>query len=96
MDSITMETVDDIAERIDRAGDRYRNSGDLDLESQSRIFAEAVRRCSSADRAREIARDFESKLRPRSSPGNGSLSLAGRSPRRPWWKWWRSGHTDDS
>jgi hypothetical protein len=91
-----METVDEIAERLDRAGDRYRNAGDFDLENQSRIVAEVVRRCPSVDRASEIARDFESRMKVGFSRGNAPVSLAGRSPRRPWWKWWRRGQTDDS
>jgi hypothetical protein len=97
MDEMSAETVDDIAERIDRAGDRYHNAGDLDRESESRTAAAAVRGATSLDRAREIARAFESAQRIGSNGEGAPLGLSGRSPRRPWWKKWRKpGETDDS
>ena len=91
-----METITDIADRVDRAGDRYRNARDFERENQSRIAAAAIRATSDLRKAREIARTFDrgSKLGPRQQAS--TLMMASPSPRRPWWKWWKSGGTDDS
>ena len=93
---MSAETIDEIAERIERTADRYRNARDFARENESRIAAEAVRASSDITRAREIVRAVEIGQKPAASHEEANLALAGRSPRRPWWKWWRSGQTDDS
>jgi hypothetical protein len=90
------QTVDDIAERIDRAGDRYHNAGHFKRENESRIAAGAIRGAGDANEAREIAQAFESGLDPGLNENGATLQLAGRSPRRPWWRRWGTGPTDDS
>ena len=91
-----IETIDDIAARIDRAGDRYRNAGDLSRERESRYVAESIRSSSDVTRARGIAQTFESGLRPGKDDQGPTLEFAARSPRRPWWRRWISGQSDDS
>jgi hypothetical protein len=93
---LSSETVDDLAERVERAGDRYRNARDFKRANESDIAARAIRSSSDVSQAREIARAFEIGLSPGAIDQNGTLRLAGRSPRRPWWKWWRPSQTDDS
>ena len=90
------ETVDDIAERIDRAGDRYHNAGDLKREIDSRIASGDVRSAGDTDEARVIARAFELDHGLCPDSDRPRVELAGRSPRRPWWRRWGSGTTDDS
>jgi|SRR5262249_25540473 len=98
---MSRETVDQIAERIERAADRYRNARDFEQENESRIAAQAIRASSDINQARELARVFEAGQWPPVSHGDAALRdvaqrLAGSSPRRPWWKRWRWGQTDDS
>jgi len=93
---LRIETIDVIADRIDRAGDRYRNAGHFGRENDSRFAAAAIRNSSDVDQAREIAQAFESGLRPGKDDQGPTLELAGRSPRRPWWRRWISGQSDDS
>ncbi len=93
---MNLETVDDIAERIERTADRYRNARDFQRENEGRIVAEAVRAASDIDQAREIARAFDASQARNANPGNSTQELAGRSPRLPWWKWRRWGQNDDS
>jgi hypothetical protein len=92
---LRVETIEDIAARIDRAGDRYHNAGDLGRENDSRFAAAAIRNSSDVDRAREIAGDFEPGLRPVKDDVI-PLEFSARSPRRPWWRRWISGQSDDS
>ena len=96
MDNMIGETVDDIAERIDRAGDRYHNAGHFDLERESRTTAAAVRRSRDVNQAREMARAFESGLILGSGGENAPQQMAGSAPRRPWWKWWKSPRSNHS
>jgi len=93
---MSAETIDEIAERIERTADRYRNARDFARENESRIAAEAVRASSDVTRAREIARDVETGRSPAPRPLDTELAFSGTSPKRPWWKRWRSGQTDDS
>jgi len=91
-----METITDIADRVDRAGDRYRNARDFERENQSRIAAAAIRATSDLSKAREIARTFDQGSNFERGGHNRRLLMASPPPRRPWWKWWKSGRTDDS
>ena len=93
---MNIETIDDVAERIERAGDRYRNARDFDRENESRLAAVAIRSASNLNQAREIARAFELGLNP-GERGQRAVLMAGSPPKLPWWKRWkRSGQTDDS
>ena len=93
---MSLGTVDEIAERIERTADRYRNARDFERENESRIAAEAIRASADVNLAREIARAFEAGQWPAARHGNAAQALAGRSVRRPWWKRWGWGQTDDS
>ena len=96
MKSEAVESVDDLADRIERAGDRYRNAGDYGRESESRSAAKSIRESVDISRAYEIARRFESGSRLRPKSEISAVTLESRPQRRPWWKWWRSTRTDDS
>ena len=52
------DTISDVAERLDRCGDRFRNAGDRESEAAAREAAEAVRRCGNVDVALRIERAF--------------------------------------
>jgi hypothetical protein len=52
------ETPADIADRIDRHGDRYHNAGDAGNEAEAREAADRARNAATAAEAREIERDF--------------------------------------
>jgi len=93
---MSLETVDEIAGRIERTADRYRNARDFERENESRIAAEAIRASSDINLARKIARAFEAGQWPAASHSNAEQALAGRSVRRPRWKRWGWGQTDDS
>src|SRR5215831_787127 len=89
------ERVEDLADRIERAGDRYDNAGNYQRANESRIAAKAIRESAEIGRAREIFRTFEAGNQNRQN-GVVELTSESRPPRRPWWKWWRSTRTDDS
>jgi len=93
---LSTETIIDIADRVDRAGDRYRNAQDFERENQSRIAAAAIRAASDLNKAREIARAFDRGSKLDGNEQTATLLMSGAPPRRPWWKWWRSGRTDYS
>ena len=93
---MSLETVDEIAERIERTADRYRNARDSERENKSRIAAGQVRASSDLNQAKELARAFEAGQMPALNRGSAPPQLASRSPRRPWWKRWRWGQADDS
>jgi hypothetical protein len=52
------ETQAEIADRIDRHGDRYRNAGDFGNEAEARNAARRARNAYTPEAAREIERDF--------------------------------------
>lgn len=52
------ETQADIADRIDRHGDRYHNAGDFRNEGEARDAARRARNADTVEEAREIERDF--------------------------------------
>ena len=52
------ETPQEIADRIDRHGDRYHNAGDAQNEAEAREAAERARNAASAGEAREIECEF--------------------------------------
>jgi hypothetical protein len=89
-----METVTDIADRVDRAGDRYRNAQDFEREDQSRIAAAAIRATSDLNAAREMARAFELGLKLDENEQTAPTIMAISQRRRPWWKWWKSNRTN--
>jgi hypothetical protein len=97
---LSTETIDDIAERLERVGDRYHNAGDSKRENESRIAAGAVRGSADLTQAREIARAFDFGFVPGINEDHSALKLAERPPRRPWWRRWgsrtRGGPSDDS
>jgi hypothetical protein len=93
---LSTETIIDIADRVDRAGDRYRNAQDFERENQSRIAAAAIRATSDLKKAREIARAFDRGSKLGENEQTATLLMSGAPPRRPWWKWWRSSRTDYS
>ena len=93
---MSTETIIDIADRVDRAGDRYRNAQDFERENQSRIAAAAIRATSDLKKACEIARAFDRGSNFERGEQNRRLLMVSPPPRRPWWKWWKSNRTDDS
>jgi len=93
---LSTETIIDIADRLDRAGDRYRNARDFERENQSRTAAAAIRATSDLNKAREIARAFDRGSLLDQKEQTPTFLMSGVPPRRPWWKWWRSSRTDDS
>jgi hypothetical protein len=92
---LSTETIIDIADRVDRAGDRYRNALDFERENQSRIAAAAIRATVDLNKAREIARAFDRASRLDRSEQTATVLMSGAPPRRPWWKWWRSSRPYD-
>ena len=52
------ETQADIADRIDRHGDRYHNAGDTRNEAEAREAANRARNAGTPAEAREIERAF--------------------------------------
>jgi hypothetical protein len=52
------DTIADVAERIDRCGDRFHNAGDEQSEAAARESAQAVRECGSVEVALRIERAF--------------------------------------
>lgn len=52
------ETQSDIADRIDRHGDRYHNAGDFRNEAEARDVARRARNAPTPEAAREIERSF--------------------------------------
>jgi len=52
------ETQADIADRIDRHGDRYHNAGDARNEAEARDAADRARNAATPEAARKIERDF--------------------------------------
>lgn len=52
------ETPDDVADRIERVGDRLGNAGDAEGEQAARIAAADARRCGTSSEARGVERDF--------------------------------------
>jgi hypothetical protein len=56
--SMQDETPGDVADRIDRHGDRYNNAGDRAGERSARDAADRARNAGNADKAREVERDF--------------------------------------
>jgi len=52
------ETQAEIADRIDRHGDRYNNAGDARNEAEAREAAERARNADTPAEARQIERDF--------------------------------------
>lgn len=53
----------DIADRIDRHGDRYHNGGNDKGEKAAREAAKDAREARTVERAREVERDFNSGRR---------------------------------
>jgi hypothetical protein len=54
----TEDTVDDVADRLDRCGDRFRNAGDAESEQAARAAADAARRSGGLVQALRIEREF--------------------------------------
>lgn len=52
------ETKKDVADRIDRAGDKYERSGDTKGVKDARDAAKSARDARSVEKARSIERDF--------------------------------------
>jgi len=52
------DTIEDIARRIDHAGDVYNNKGDAQNEKEAREAAQQVRESKDIDEARHIEIDF--------------------------------------
>jgi hypothetical protein len=56
--NMEQETIDEIADRLDRQADRYRNAGDLKPEREARAAADAVRHTSDLGQAQNIDKSF--------------------------------------
>lgn len=89
------ETVDDIADRLDRIADRYANAGDARAEREARLAAQRARVARSLPEATEIEQAFyrahpaDASVRRADNPGCLFGWLGGRrgsysSPARGW------------
>ncbi len=77
------ESVDDVADRLDRCGDRFRNANDAKGQQEAREAAWAARKCGSLEAALKIEREFMSshgllhqpapsqQVKPQVRPGSG-------------------------
>jgi len=76
------EAPGDVADRIDRVGDRFANAGDAGAEQAARIASADARRCATADEARAIERAFYKSrgLRPDGRPAPPVVGQAEGGP----------------
>src|SRR5438045_9544848 len=70
-----MDTIDDIAGRLERAADRYHNAADFKSKNDALQAAQAVRRAGSAVEAQQIEQSF---LRTHPPDGGGGADFFGQ------------------